>query len=71
MQFQHVICKGTKTRLYGMIPIGTKKVFLKFAIPRILCSLCGVIRQVRVGFAEAASVIPRVLSGMCWSSQRT
>jgi len=36
-----------------MIPIGTKKVFLKFAIPRILCSLCGVIRQVRVGFADS------------------
>ena len=50
---RHVICKGTKTRLYRMIPIGTKKVFLKFAIQRILCCLCGVIRQVRVGFADS------------------
>jgi len=49
---RHVICKGTKIRLFRMIPIGTKKVYLKFAIQRILCCLCGVIRQVKFGFAD-------------------
>ena len=50
---RHVICKGTNTRLFRMTPIGTKKVFLKFAIQRILCCRCGVIRQVKIGFAAS------------------
>ena len=50
---RQVICKGTKTRLFRMTPIGTKKVFLKYAVQRILCCLCGIIRQVKIGFADS------------------
>ena len=33
-------------------PIGTKPVFIEFAIPRIQCLICQIIRQVKVGFAD-------------------
>jgi transposase len=36
-----------------LIPIGSKKVWVEMAIPRIKCPVCGFTRQVRVTFADA------------------
>lgn len=50
---RNVSCKGTRTRFFRMLPIGNKKVFLKFAVQRVLCFACGLIRQVKIKFAES------------------
>lgn len=47
-----VTCKGTRTRFFRMVPIGNRPVFLKLAVQRVLCLVCGLIRQVKVKFAE-------------------
>ena len=33
-------------------PLGGKEVTIRFAVPRVHCHKCGVIRQVKVSFAE-------------------
>lgn len=48
-----ITCKGTRTRLFRMVPIGNRKVFLKFAAQRVLCLACGLLRQVKIRFAES------------------
>ncbi len=45
--------KGEFHRLFRTAPIGLKPVFIEFAIPRVACQDCGVIRQVKVAFADA------------------
>ena len=49
---KQLILKGHISRVFRTIPIGTKPVFIEFAIPRIKCLICQVIRQVKVGFAD-------------------
>ncbi|MFH1985264.1 MAG: helix-turn-helix domain-containing protein [Pseudomonadota bacterium] len=44
--------KGSIKRTFGYAPIVFKPVFIEFAIPRIECLDCGVIRQVKLGFAD-------------------
>lgn len=50
---QRVLRKGSTTRRFRLIPIGSKKVWVDIAIPRIKCPVCGFTRQVRVTFADA------------------
>lgn len=47
-----LILKGHVSRVFRTVPIGTKPVFIEFAIPRIKCLICQVIRQVKVAFAD-------------------
>ena len=49
---KQLIRKGHVTRVFRTIPIGTKPVFIEFAIPRIQCLACRVVRQVKVAFAD-------------------
>ncbi len=44
--------RGTRSRRFKTIPIGRKPVFIEYAIPRVECLICGVIRQIKLKFAE-------------------
>jgi transposase len=48
----NVIRHGDEQRTFQTIPIGSKPVLLQVAIPRVECRACGVIRQVKLSFAE-------------------
>jgi transposase len=47
-----VIRHGEQERTFWTVPIGRKPVILQVAIPRVECRACGVIRQVRLSFAD-------------------
>ena len=49
---RNVICKGTNDRELRAVPIGGKKVYIHIAVQRILCLCCGLLRQVKLKFAE-------------------
>ena len=52
MPFQTIDTERTRNQVFRTIPIGTKPVFIEFAIPRIQCLACRVVRQVKVAFAD-------------------
>lgn len=47
-----VIRRGHVERFFRCLPIGLKPVWFLLAVQRVWCMACGVIRQVRLGFAE-------------------
>lgn len=47
-----VVCRGRCTREFKAPPIGSKKVVVRLAIQRVGCRACGLVRQVKVGFAD-------------------
>lgn len=47
-----VVRKGQKKRRFRMLPIGRKAVWIALAIPRVRCLACGLIRQVKLWFAD-------------------
>jgi transposase len=47
-----VIGRGKCIRRFRSLPIGGKPVWLVLAVPRVECRECGVVRQVRIGFAD-------------------
>lgn len=49
---REVIRKGKIPRRFMTVPIGGKSVFIDFAVQRIKCLVCGVVRQVKIRFAE-------------------
>lgn len=49
---RQVVRRGTVLRWFRMVPIGTKRVSIKLHIPRVFCRLCGVVRQIAIGFAD-------------------
>ena len=49
---RRVIGKGKKLRRFRSLPIGGKPTFIDFAVPRIKCIDCGIIRQVKIRFAQ-------------------
>lgn len=44
--------QGGVERTFRTVPIGSKPTFVKLKVPRVLCFNCGVIRQVKVSFAD-------------------
>jgi transposase len=44
--------RGRTERTFRTIPIGRKLVIIHFEIPRVHCQTCGLIRQVKIGFAD-------------------
>ena len=50
---EDVIRRGRNTRRFRALPIGNKPVWLVWAVPRVECRACGVVRQVKVDFADA------------------
>lgn len=49
---EDVIGRGTSPRAFRSVPIGGKPVFLAFSVPRVECRSCGVVRQVKLRFAD-------------------
>jgi len=47
-----VIGRGQTPRRFRTVPIGGKPVYLAFAVPRVECHGCGVVRQVKIAFAD-------------------
>jgi len=45
--------KGRAERRFHSLPIGGKSTAVVFCIPRVACQNCGVVRQVKVNFADA------------------
>lgn len=50
---RNVFSRGQVVREFRSLPIGGKPTFLRFAVPRVSCRACGVVRQVKIGFAGA------------------
>ncbi len=48
----HVWRQGAIERTFRSLPIGSKPVQVRFSVPRVLCFNCGVVRQVKLGFAD-------------------
>ena len=48
----NVIRRGQKQRRFRAVPIGNKSVFIVLALPRVGCRDCGVVRQIKVSFAD-------------------
>ena len=49
---QNVIRRGQSIRDFRTVPIGSKRVFVRLAVPRVECRSCGVVRRVEVAFAQ-------------------
>jgi transposase len=47
-----VIGRGKVWRRFRTVSIGSKRVFVKLAVPRVECRRCGAVRQVKLGFAD-------------------
>ena len=47
-----VIGRGQSVRRFRTVPIGGKPVYLVFAVPRVECRQCEVVRQVKIAFAD-------------------
>ena len=45
--------RGTVLRRFRAVPIGSTAVFIELAIQRIECLRCRIVRQVKLGFANA------------------
>jgi transposase len=45
--------KGQVERRFRSLPIGSRATVVVFPIPRVACQACGVVRQVKIDFAEA------------------
>ena len=48
----HVVGRGQNWRRFRTVPIGGKPVYLTLAVPRVECHGCGMVRQVKIGFAD-------------------
>ncbi len=48
---QNVFSRGQLVREFRSLPIGGKPTFIRFAVPRVSCRDCGVVRQVKIRFA--------------------
>ncbi|MFC1834458.1 ISL3 family transposase [Thermodesulfobacteriota bacterium] len=44
--------KGTIRRVWNTVPIGLRPTLIEWLVQRVLCLACGVIRQVKIPFAE-------------------
>src|SRR5271168_2834226 len=44
--------QGGVERTFRMVPIGSKPSFVQLKVPRVLCFDCGLVRQVKLGFAD-------------------
>ena len=49
----NVIRRGAKEREFRASPIGLKPTVIVATLPRVECQDCGVVRQIKVGFADA------------------
>lgn len=48
----HVVRRGRSPRDFQAPPIGHKKVVIRWAVPRVECRACGLVRRVKIPFAN-------------------
>lgn len=48
----HVVGRGRYSRDFQTLPIGHKKVVIRWAVPRVECRACGLVRRIKIGFAN-------------------
>ena len=51
----NVFSQGTVEHTFRSLPIGSRRVSIELAVPRVRCRNCGLVRQVQVQFAAAIS----------------
>ena len=56
---KNVKLRGKVKRRFQSLPIGRKKTFVDLEIPRVECRACGLVRQVKFGFADARRTYTR------------
>jgi transposase len=56
---RQVIRKGSNNRRFRSLPIGAMQTFVYFAVPRVKCLKCGIIRQVKIGLADSRRTYTR------------
>ena len=44
--------RGKVQRWFHTLPIGRKRVYIKFYVPRVFCHSCKIVRQITIGFAD-------------------
>lgn len=49
---ERVFSRGRVMRELRSLPIGGKPTWIRFAVPRVSCRACGVVRQVKIRFAD-------------------
>ena len=49
---RHINRRGSLLRWFQTLPIGRKMVYVTLHVPRVECHDCGVVRQVKIGFAN-------------------
>jgi transposase len=49
---RNVIAKGKTRRKFRSLPIGKKATWIDFDVPRVKCLTCGIVRQVKIRFAD-------------------
>lgn len=54
--------RGGKIRQFRILPIGRKPAFVELNVARVSCLECGVVRQVKVGFADTQRTYSRALA---------
>jgi len=47
-----VIRRGDNCRRFRTVSIGSRRVYLRLAVPRVECCGCGAVRQLKIGFAD-------------------
>ena len=47
-----VISRGRVDRCFRSLPIGSRTTLVTFAVPRVECQACGLVRQVDISFAD-------------------
>jgi transposase len=50
-QSKQFIFRGKKLRRFRSTIMGSKQVFIEYEVPRIMCLVCRIIRQVKISFA--------------------
>lgn len=51
-QFNSVIVRGTTSRQFRSLPVGSRQVFFKLNVQRVECRDCKSVRQVKLNFAD-------------------
>jgi transposase len=57
-----LILKGSVSRRFRTLPIGSRPVWIEMAVPRVQCLACGLVRQVEIDFADPRRSYTRAFS---------
>lgn len=49
---KNVIRRGFSERMFRTLPVGPKLCFILAVLPRVECKACGLVRQIKIGFAD-------------------